>query len=71
MSIFITYFSNIYCRESPHGAMAKDYGLKVSEFDIQSCHYVHFPTNTVGKCMNPLISLTDVLNSNVLQQRLV
>ena len=25
------------------------------EFEIQSCYYVHFQTNTIGKGMNPLI----------------
>ena len=34
---------------------ALDSGLTVSEFELQSRYYVHFPTNTLGKVMNPLI----------------
>ena len=30
-------------------------GIVVSEFVLQSCYYVHFRTNTLGKGMNPLI----------------
>ena len=43
---------------SPHGVMAKvlDYGLEVSDFDLQSCYNIHFRTNTLGKDMNPRIS---------------
>ena len=39
------------------GEMAKvlDCGLEVSEFELQSCYYVHFRTNTFEKAMNPLI----------------
>ena len=41
----------------PRGVMVKamDYGIVVSEFVLQSCYYVHFRTNTLGKGMNPLI----------------
>ena len=41
----------------PYGVMAKvlDYGIIVSEFELQSCDYIHFRTNTLGKGMNPLI----------------
>ena len=44
--------------------MAKvlDCGLQVTEFNLQSCHYVHFQTNTFTKGMNPL-SLSYRLNS--------
>ena len=41
----------------PRGVMVKamDCGIVVSEFEFQSCYYVHFVTNTLGKGMNPLI----------------
>ena len=41
----------------PRGVMvkAKDYGIVVSKFVLQSRYYVHFRTNTIGKGMNPLI----------------
>ena len=32
-----------------------DCGIVVSEFVLESSHYVHFRTNTLGKGMNPLI----------------
>ena len=34
---------------------AMDYGIVESEFEIQSCYYVHFRTNTHGKFKNPII----------------
>ena len=34
-----------------------DCNLKVSEFKLQLCYYIHFWTNTLGKGMNPLILL--------------
>ena len=39
----------------PHGVMVKavDCGIIVSEFVPQSCYYVHFRANTLGKGMNP------------------
>ena len=30
------------------------YSPEVSEFELQSRHYILFWTNTLGKCMNPL-----------------
>ena len=41
----------------PRGVMVKamDCGIVVSEFVLQSCYYVHFRVNTLGKGMNPLI----------------
>ena len=33
------------------------WGIVVSEFELQSCYYVHFRTNTLGKGMNPLVLL--------------
>ncbi len=34
---------------------ARDYGIVVSEFVLQSHYYVSFRENTFGKGMNPLI----------------
>ena len=44
-------------RGCPCGGMVKamDYGIVVSEFELQSSYYVQFRTNTLGKGMNPLI----------------
>ena len=41
----------------PQGVMVKaiDYRIVVSEFELQSCYYVRFWTNTLGKGMTPLI----------------
>ena len=43
--------------ESPMGVVANmlDSDIIVSEFKLQSCYYVHFQINTVGKGVNPLI----------------
>ena len=40
-----------------HGVMFKalDFRIVVSEFELQSCYYVHFRTNTFGKGMKLLI----------------
>ena len=39
----------------PHDVMVKALagGIIVSEFELQSCYYIHFRTNTLGKGMNP------------------
>ena len=44
-------------RKCPRGVMVKamDCGIVVSEFVLQSCYYVHFRANTLGKDMNLLI----------------
>ena len=41
----------------PRGVLVKalDSGIVESEFVLQSCYYIHFWANTVGKGMNPLI----------------
>ena len=41
----------------PSGVMVKvmDCGIVVRKFVLQSRYYVHFPTNTPRKGMNPLI----------------
>ena len=31
-----------------------DCGLEVNKFKIQSCNYIHFQTNTLGKGIEPL-----------------
>ena len=38
-------------RASPCGILVNmlDYNITVSEFELQSCYYVHFQTNTIGK----------------------
>ena len=44
-------------RGFPRGVMVKamDYGVVVSEFELQFCYYVHIRANTIGEGMNPLI----------------
>ena len=44
---------------SPHGVVANvlNCNIAVSKFELQSLHCIHFWTNTLGKAMNPLISL--------------
>ena len=41
----------------PHDVMVKalNYGIVVSEFELQSLYYVHFRTEALEKGMNPLI----------------
>ena len=34
---------------------AMDCEIFESDFKLQSRYYVHFQTNTIGKCINPLI----------------
>ena len=43
-------------RGCPRGVMVKamDCGIIVREFVLQSCYYIHFQANTLGKGMNPL-----------------
>ena len=47
----------IYGGRFPRGVMVKalDCGIVVREFVLQSCYYVHFRANTLGKGMSPLI----------------
>ena len=46
-----------YFKSRSRGVMVKvmDYGIVVSEFKLQSRHYVHFRANSLEKGMNPLI----------------
>ena len=48
---------NAFGRLCPRGVMAKVMNCRivVSEFELLSCYYVHFRTNTLGKGRNPLI----------------
>ena len=50
-------FTSNYLVGCPRGVMVKamDCGIVVREFVLQSRFYVHFPANTLGKGMNPLI----------------
>ena len=43
--------------ECPRGVMVEvlDCEIVVSEFELQSCSYVHFRINNLEKGMNPLI----------------
>ena len=43
-------------RWGPRSVMIKamDCGIVVSEFELQSCYYVNFRTNTLGKGKTPL-----------------
>ena len=34
---------------------AVDFGIVVNEFELQSCYYVHFQENNLGKGINSLI----------------
>ena len=54
---FILKTCKTFQRGCPRGVMVKamDCGIVVSEFVLQSCYYVHFRANTLGKGMNPLI----------------
>ena len=46
-----------FLRGCPCGVMLKAMccGIVVCEFVLQSCYYVHFRANILGKGMNPLI----------------
>ena len=56
MQIICIYFLYIHWG-CPHGVMVKslDCGTVVHNFKLQSCYYIHFWRNTLGKGMNPLI----------------
>ena len=43
--------------EEAHAVKVLDCDIVVSEFKLRSSYYVHFWTYTLGKGMNPLISL--------------
>ena len=54
-----------YLERRSLGGMANvlDCNIVVSEFEPQSCYYVHFGTNTLGKGINSLIPTSYGLNS--------
>ena len=49
--------ASVFCGGCPRDVMVKamDCEIVVREFVLQSCYYVHFRANTLGKSMNPLI----------------
>ena len=51
------FFFQLWREMYPCGVMVKmmDYGIVVSEFELQSHYYIHFRTNTLRKVMNPLV----------------
>ena len=57
LSLSLYIYIYIYIQGGPWGIMANvmDCGLKISEFELQLCYYIHFQSNTLGKGMNPLI----------------
>ena len=50
---------NKYGRRSPRSVVANvpSYDIAVGKFDLQSHFYIHFQINTLGKCINPIISV--------------
>ena len=52
-----THIHTAINRGCPCGVMVKtmDYGIVVSEFELQSCYYVHFQANTLEKGYLPEI----------------
>ena len=56
---------NVVGVSSSWGVMVKAMhgGIVVSEFELQSCYYVHFLINTLGRGINPLILPAMGLNS--------
>ena len=44
-------------------AKVLDLGTGVSEFELQSCYYIYFQTNSLGKRMTPFYSPSNRLNS--------
>ena len=65
--LFFFFSSHIeyHQRECPCGVMVKvmDCRIVVSKFELQSCYYIHFQTNTLGKGMNPPYPPSYGLNS--------
>ena len=41
----------------PRGVLVKplDYRIVLSDFELQSCYYMHFRTNTLGKGIDTLV----------------
>ena len=60
----VTLFSSSFCANVStswggdlHDVMANmlDCNILANEFELQSCFYIHFRANSLGKGMNPLI----------------
>ena len=56
-SYTVHFFLDTVADKTYWGVMVKamDSGIVVSELELQSCYYVHFRANTLGKGMNLLI----------------
>ena len=55
---FIFYDDNCYTKgDNPSSVMTNELecSLQVGKFELQSCYYVDFHTNTLERAMNPLI----------------
>ena len=52
---FCLWFWNVPGHSRGVMVKALDYGIVVSEFELQPRYYVHFRTLTLGKGMNPII----------------
>ena len=50
------FFVNAWVNPCDVMANVLDCKILISKFKPQLHYYVHFPTNTLGKVMNPLIS---------------
>ena len=55
--VYLSVPNSIPMVESPCGIVVNvlDYDFVVSEFKLQSCYYIHFWTNNLGKGINSLI----------------
>ena len=58
LKLYLSIYLLIYLSQfmgCPRGVMvnAMDCGIVVNKFVLQSCYYVHFQVNTLGKGMNP------------------
>ena len=56
-NLWIMYINQICKTGSPYDTVANvlDCNIIVSKFKLQSCYYVHFQINNIGKDMSPLI----------------
>ena len=54
MIIATVFYQNIMGWGSPHGVMDNmlDYDIVVHGFNLQSCYFVHFQTDTLRKGIN-------------------
>ena len=63
--VVIILMSFFIVKRSPCGIIVKvlDCSLKVSEFKLQSCYYIHFQTNTLRKSLNSPLPSSNGLKS--------